>query len=65
MTTTMRRMKEVIDYARERKTKAKIMVGGAAITQEYADEIGADGYSADAAGAVKLARRLCGCPEEI
>ena len=34
------------------------MIGGAVITQEYADEIGADGYSADAAGAVKLAQRL-------
>ena len=34
------------------------MLGGAVITQDYADEIGADGYSADAAEAVKLARRL-------
>lgn len=60
MTTTMQRMREVIDYAKEEKVEAKVMVGGAVITQDYADEIGADGYSADAAEAVKLAGRLCG-----
>ena len=58
MTTTMQRMKEVIAYAREQKVSTKVMIGGAVITQEYADEIGADGYSADAADAVKLAKRL-------
>ena len=58
MTTTMRRMKEVIDLARREKVGARIMVGGAVITREYADEIGADGYSADAAEAVHLAKRL-------
>ncbi|MDE6639153.1 MAG: dihydropteroate synthase, partial [Acetatifactor sp.] len=63
MTTTMQRMKEVADYAREQKVQAKIMIGGAVITQEYADEIGADGYSGDAAEAVKLAKRLTGRAE--
>lgn len=58
MTTTMKQMKEVILYAQEKGVRAKIMVGGAVITQEYADEIGADGYSKDAADAVKLAGRL-------
>ena len=58
MTTTMQRMREVIAYAKEEHVDAKIMIGGAVITQEYADEIGADGYSADAAEAVKLAKRL-------
>ncbi|MCM1189107.1 MAG: homocysteine S-methyltransferase family protein [bacterium] len=58
MTTTMQRMKEIVASAREQKLSAKIMIGGAVITQEYADEIGADGYSRDAAEAVKLARRL-------
>ena len=58
MTTTMQRMREVIAYARVEKVDAKIMIGGAVITQDYADEIGADGYSSDAAEAVKLARRL-------
>ncbi|MCM1056393.1 MAG: homocysteine S-methyltransferase family protein [Firmicutes bacterium] len=63
MTTTMQRMKEVADYAREQKLQAKIMIGGAVITQEYADEIGADGYSRDAAEAVRVAKRLTGCSE--
>ena len=58
MTTTMQRMKEVIAYAKEQGVGAKVMIGGAVITQDYADEIGADGYSADAADAVKLAKRL-------
>ena len=60
MTTTMQRMREVVVYAREKNVTAKIMIGGAVITQEYADEIGADGYSRDAAEAVKLAKRLIG-----
>ncbi len=60
MTTTMQRMREVIALAREEGVTARIMIGGAVITQEYADEIQADGYSKDAAEAVKLARRLLG-----
>jgi 5-methyltetrahydrofolate--homocysteine methyltransferase len=62
MTTTMQRMREVIAYAKEEGVGCKIMIGGAVITQEYADEIGADGYSHDAAEAVKVARRLCDLP---
>lgn len=58
MTTTMQRMREVITYAKEEGITAKVMIGGAVITQDYADEIGADGYSKDAADAVKLAQRL-------
>lgn len=58
MTTTMQQMKHVIDYAKDNKTDAKIIVGGAVITQDYADEIGADGYSKDAAEAVKLTKRI-------
>ena len=60
MTTTMQRMREVVTLARQEGITAKIMIGGAVITQEYADEIHADGYSKDAAEAVKLARRLLG-----
>lgn len=60
MTTTMQRMREVVIYAKEQHVQAKIMIGGAVITREYADEIGADGYSRDAAEAVKLAKRLTG-----
>lgn len=63
MTTTMQQMRHVIDYARERAVDAKIIVGGAVITQEYADEIGADGYSKDAAEAVKLTQKLLGLHE--
>lgn len=58
MTTTMQRMREVINAAKAEKLPAKVMIGGAVITQDYADEIGADGYSKDAADAVKLAKRL-------
>lgn len=58
MTTTMQQMKYVIDYAREKQVNAKIIVGGAVVTQDYADEIGADGYSKDAADAVKLTKRI-------
>ncbi len=58
MTTTMQRMKEVITYARQEGVTAKIMVGGAVITRDYAEQIGADGYSADAAEAVKVAGTL-------
>lgn len=58
MTTTMQEMKRVIEYAKEKNVKVKIMVGGAVITPEYAREIGADGYSRDAADAVRVAKRL-------
>ena len=60
MTTTMQEMRHVILLAREAGLTAKIIIGGAVITQEYADEIQADGYSKDAADAVRLARRLLG-----
>lgn len=58
MTTTMQRMREVVEEVKRIKLPVKVMIGGAVITQEYADEIGADGYSRDAADAVKLAKRL-------
>lgn len=58
MTTTMMRMKEVVDLARERGCSCKIVIGGAAITESFAEEIGADGYSRDAAECVKLVERL-------
>lgn len=59
MTTTMQEMKNVIELAKQEGLDAKVMIGGAVITQEYADEIGADGYSKDAADAVRLAQKLC------
>lgn len=58
MTTTMMRMKDVVELAQEKGYKGKIIIGGAAITPSFADEIGADGYSKDAADCVKLVERL-------
>ena len=60
MTTTMQEMKQVIRLAKEDGLTAKIIIGGAVITQEYADEIHADGYAKDAADAVRLAKQLLG-----
>lgn len=58
MTTTMMRMKEVVELAKEKNCQAKIIVGGAAINESFAEEIGADGYGKDAAGAVKVVEAL-------
>ena len=58
MTTTMKEMENVIGYAKEKNCRAKIMIGGAVITPEYADEIGADAYSTDASDAVRVAQKL-------
>lgn len=60
MTTTMMRMKDVVELVHEKQLKTKVIIGGAVITQSFADEIGADGYSKDAAEAVKLVQRLIG-----
>jgi 5-methyltetrahydrofolate--homocysteine methyltransferase len=59
LTTTMPAMKSTVEAVRAAGlTSAKIMVGGAPVTQDYANEIGADGYSPDAASAVDLALQL-------
>ena len=60
LTTTMPAIKEVIDAMRAAGLleKCKVIVGGAPLTQQYADSIGADGYSNNAIGAVNLARQL-------
>ena len=58
MTTTMMEMKEVVDEAKKQGVKAKIIIGGAVVTESFAEEIGADGYSADAREAVKVVNRL-------
>ena len=58
MTTTMMRMKDVVELCRKRGCTSKVIVGGACITQSFCDEIGADGYSKDAADCVKLVERL-------
>jgi 5-methyltetrahydrofolate--homocysteine methyltransferase len=61
ITVTMPSMKTTIDAlsAAGVRDMVKVMVGGAPVTQRYADEIGADGYTENAASAVALARRLC------
>ena len=58
MTTTMVRMKDVVNLVKERNLDIKVVIGGAVITQSYADEIGADGYSKDAADSVVLVKKL-------
>ena len=62
LTTTMTQMKAVVEKleATGDRGKFKVMIGGAPITQQYADEIGADGYSDNASSAVALARKLAG-----
>ena len=62
MTTTMDGMRIVIEKLKEKgiRDNVKVMVGGSPISQKYANEIGADGYSVNAVGAVKLAKRLAG-----
>ena len=62
LTTTMTQMKAVVEKleAAGVRDKYKVMIGGAPITQQYADEIGADGYSDNASAAVALARKLAG-----
>ncbi len=60
MTTTMKEMNEVVKLAKEKQVKAKIIIGGAVITQDYCDEIHADGYAKDASEAVKVATKLLG-----
>lgn len=60
LTTTMTQMPVVLDALQEAglRDSIKVIIGGAPVTKEFADEIGADGYAPDAAGAVKLAVSL-------
>jgi len=60
MTTTMVRMKEIIDRLGEMKLRdnIKVVIGGAPVTEDYARQIGADGYASDAAAAVNLIDKL-------
>ena len=58
LTTTMPGMEKAIKAIKDAGVSAKIMIGGAPVTQGYADKIGADGYAADAASAVDIAKSL-------
>ena len=62
LTTTMIAMKEVVETLSRQglKDKAKVVIGGAPVTQSFADEIGADGYAPDAASAVDVVKSLIG-----
>jgi len=62
MTTTMDGMRKVVDILKEKniKEKFKVIVGGGPISLGFANKIGADGYAGNAAGAVRLAKSLCG-----
>jgi 5-methyltetrahydrofolate--homocysteine methyltransferase len=59
LTTTMIYMPKVVKAVRDAGLDVKIAVGGAPVTPEFAKEIGADGYAADAASAVTLFKKLC------
>jgi 5-methyltetrahydrofolate--homocysteine methyltransferase len=58
LTTTMPAMEKVIKALKDAKCDVKTLIGGAPVTQNYADRIGADGYAADAAAAVDVAKAL-------
>lgn len=62
LTTTMLQQQKIIEALQEAglRDKVKVMVGGAPVTQSWADRIGADGYAEDAIAAVALAKRLVG-----
>jgi len=62
LTTTMPKMKEVVESLVESglRSRVKVIVGGAPVTEKFAQDIGADGYAPDAASAVEKARKLIG-----
>ncbi|MFX1300682.1 MAG: B12-binding domain-containing protein, partial [Promethearchaeota archaeon] len=65
LTTTMERMQETIDLLKKEELdkRVKVMVGGAPVSQQFAESIGADGYGVDFNQAVKIAKRLTGHAE--
>jgi 5-methyltetrahydrofolate--homocysteine methyltransferase len=58
LTTTMPSMEKTLKAMKDAGIKAKIIIGGAPVTQAYADKIGADGYAADAASAVDIVKKF-------
>jgi len=58
LTTTMPAMEKTVQAVKDAGIEAKVMIGGAPVTQNYADKIGADGYAPDAASAVDIAKSL-------
>lgn len=58
LTTTMSAMRETVKLIREKGLDVRVAIGGAPVSQEFADEIGADGYSEDATGSVLLCKKM-------
>jgi corrinoid protein of di/trimethylamine methyltransferase len=58
LTTTMPEMKKVVDLVKEKNLDMRVMIGGAPVTQDYCDEIGADYYTDDAASASDVAAKI-------
>ena len=58
LTTTMPSMESTVKAVKEAGMTTRTIIGGAPVTQAFADQIGADGYSADAPGAVKMVKQL-------
>ncbi|MEG0874643.1 MAG: corrinoid protein [Clostridiales bacterium] len=61
LTTTMLSMKETVDLFKENGMATKLIVGGAPVSKEFAEEIGSDGCAPDAAAACDLCKKLMGC----
>jgi len=60
LTTTMQEMRRIVGQVRQSLVPSpRIIIGGAPVTQQYADEIGADGYGRDATTGAEMAKRLC------
>lgn len=60
LTTTMAKQRDLVEAVRAAGLRARVLVGGAPARQDWADQIGADGYAENAVGAVELVRRLVG-----
>lgn len=60
MTTTLKSMEDTIKLLRENNVDCKVVVGGAVLTPEYADQIGADFYAKDAKETVDIAKQIVG-----
>ena len=58
LTTTMENMKKIVSVVKEKHPETRILVGGAPVTQEYCEKIGADFYSPDPQGAVNYLRQM-------
>lgn len=67
LTTTMIKIKDTIDYLKEKgiSDQIKIIIGGAPVSQKFADEVGADGYAEDASSAVTLCDRLMSVTQAV